>query len=112
MQLHTLIVASLAAAASALDTSNITEVTCGKTKYPSKQVELAWAEGCRLYDANQTVGVGKYPHTFNNRESLNFSSDGPYQEFPLVKKGKFGRATGRKNKKQNNSEWTPVPSLW
>ena len=104
MHLHTLLVASLAAAAAALDTYNITEVTCGNTKYPAKQVELAWAEGCRLYEAEQTVGANKYPHTFNNREDLNFSAEGPYQEFPIVKSGKFGRSTGRKNRKQNNSE--------
>lgn len=108
MQLQALVVASLAAAAAAQDTSNITGVMCGATVYPAKQVELAFKEGCRLYEADRTVGAGSYPHTFNNRENLNFLAEGPYQEFPIVKRGKFGTATrtktGKKERKHSNSE--------
>ena len=104
MRLEPLIVASLAAAASAQHSSNISEVTCGQTTYPAEQVELAWAEGCRLYEAGRTVGSNHYPHRFNNRESLSFSAEGPYQEFPLIKGGTFGGARRTKQRRQNNSE--------
>ncbi|MBE3043834.1 hypothetical protein IMZ48_14915 [Candidatus Bathyarchaeota archaeon] len=120
MHLHTLIVAALAAtAAAALDKTNISDLTCGGTEYSAKQVELAVAEGCRLAEANKTVGANNYPHTFNNRENLSFSASGPYQEFPIVAEGKFGGSAKRsitskagkgKGKTQNNSEWQELPS--
>lgn len=113
MHLRALVVASLAAAAAAQDSSNVTEITCGSTEYSARQVEEAVTEGCRLYAEDKTVGSNKYPHTFNNREDLTFSAEGPYQEFPIVKSGKFGkRATGRKKGGSGGSSKLkePVPS--
>lgn len=111
MHLRALVIASLAAAAAAQGSnSNVTDVTCGSTEYSAKQVEQAVTEGCRLHANDQTVGSNKYPHTFNNREDLTFSAEGPYQEFPIVKSGKFGkRATGRKKGGSGNNSKSENP---
>lgn len=70
-------------------TADIATVTCGTNKYSRKQVAEAAAEGCRLYAANQQIGTSQYPHTFNNRENLVFTTSGPYQEFPILTSGNY-----------------------
>ncbi|WYZ43994.1 hypothetical protein EsH8_VII_000430 [Colletotrichum jinshuiense] len=76
-------------------TADIATVTCGTNKYSRKQVAEAAAEGCRLYAANQQIGTSQYPHTFNNRENLVFTTSGPYQEFPILTSGNYtGKAPG------------------
>jgi hypothetical protein len=68
-------------------TSDITSVTCGKTTYTRDQIEDAVFEGCRLHAAGEQLGNSRYPHRFNNREGLTFSTSGPYQEFPILSNG-------------------------
>ncbi|GJC84260.1 guanyl-specific ribonuclease F1 [Colletotrichum liriopes] len=76
-------------------TANVGTVTCGDNKYSRKQIEEATAEGCRLHAANQQVGASEYPHRFNNRENLVFTTSGPYQEFPIIPSGNYtGRSPG------------------
>lgn len=108
MRLHAFVAASaLASVAAAATNTSVAGVTCGNTEYSSKQVQEALSEGCRLYEADETVGSNRYPHTFNNREDLSFSVDGPYQEFPIIKSGKFGKRAIPKtggNKKPKNSK--------
>jgi hypothetical protein len=68
-------------------TSGITSVTCGRTTYTRDQIEDAVFEGCRLHAAGEQLGNSRYPHRFNNREGLTFSTSGPYQEFPILANG-------------------------
>ncbi|EGS24104.1 guanyl-specific ribonuclease-like protein [Thermochaetoides thermophila DSM 1495] len=77
-------------------TATLGNVTCGTHVYSKDQVDDAVAEGCRLYAAGEQIGSSKYPHTFNNREGLVFSTSGPYQEFPILSNGQIysGRAPG------------------
>ena len=85
--------ASAAAADATLDlnrrqgTSDITGVTCGRTTYTRDEIDAAVFEGCRLYAAGEQLGNSRYPHRFNNREGLTFSTAGPYQEFPILSNG-------------------------
>jgi len=75
-------------------TANLNTLTCGRNVYSRKQVDEATAEGCRLYQARQTLGNNNYPHRFNNREALVFATAGPYQEFPILTSGNY---TGRES---------------
>ncbi|KAF6824605.1 guanyl-specific ribonuclease N1 [Colletotrichum musicola] len=84
-----------AALAKRQGTSSLDAVRCADARYSRRQVEEATAEGCRLHAAKETLGNSKYPHTFNNRESLVFAASGPYQEFPIIASGNYtGRAPG------------------
>ena len=92
-----MLVASLAAVAAAEKfMPNVTSVTCGEKKWDEDQVRSAVIDGCTLYESNKTLGSNKYPHEFRNRESLTFSADGPYMEYPITENG-YGKA--RKGKK-------------
>jgi len=42
------------------------------------------SEGFELFQAGETEGSGKYPHTFRNDEDFEFDVPGPYQEFPIL----------------------------
>ncbi|KAF9876780.1 hypothetical protein CkaCkLH20_05626 [Colletotrichum karsti] len=76
-------------------TADINQVRCADARYSRKQIDEATAEGCRLYAANQQLGTSQYPHRFNNREGLAFTTTGPYQEFPIISSGNYtGRAPG------------------
>lgn len=68
-------------------TSSLSEVTCGRSVYSKQQVDLAVAEGCRLYAAPSSQRPNNYPHKFNNFEGLTFAAAGPYQEFPILASG-------------------------
>ena len=107
MQLQTLLVGSLAALVAANDfMSGISDVTCGGKKWDEDNVRAAFIDGCTLYESNRTLGSNKYPHEFRNRESLTFSDEGPYMEYPITEPG-YG--TAKKGKKKSEFSSTQLP---
>jgi hypothetical protein len=74
-------------------TTSLASATCGTATYTKAEVDAAVTEGCRLYAAGQQIGSSQYPHRFNNREGLVFTTSGPYQEFPIITSGVYSGST-------------------
>ena len=113
MQLQTLLVGSLAALVAARGVlEGISDVTCGGKKWDEDNVRAAFIDGCTLYESNRTLGSNKYPHEFRNRESLTFSDEGPYMEFPLTEPT-YGQAKkGKKNSEFSPTQLPVYPIIW
>ena len=84
-----LAVSFLSLSATAQGTGKVDSVTCGNNRYTRTQLDQAAAEGCRLIAARQQLGTNNYPHAFNNREGLVFTTSGPYQEWPIISNGNY-----------------------
>ncbi|KAF2664159.1 hypothetical protein BT63DRAFT_418289 [Microthyrium microscopicum] len=69
--------------------------TCGNNHYTSAQISSAVSTGCKFYHSGTGAGGSTYPHAFKDYEHIPMSSNGPWEEFPIMKKGDYnGGAPG------------------